>query len=169
LPGDEAPVKRIEAGPGQESVWDYPRPPRLELCTRKVEVSFSGVVIAASTRTVRLLETSHPPTYYIPPDDIRWEHISPGTGGSFCEFKGRAVYWSIRAGESFVENAAWSYRDPTESYGALRDYLAFYAAKAGDCFVDGHRVQPQPGGFYGGWITPEILGPFKGGPGTLGW
>ena len=162
-------MKRIEPGPGQESVWDYPRPPRLEVSSKTIEVKFDGVVVVASNRTLRLLETSHPPTYYIPPEDIRWEYLSPGTGRSFCEFKGYAVYWSIRSGERIAQNAAWSYPDPTGEYAGLRDHLAFYAGRVDECFVDGHRVQAQPGGFYGGWITPDVIGPYKGGPGSLDW
>ncbi len=152
-----------------ESVWDYPRPPRLEPCAKIIEVKFGGVVIAQSTRSLRLLETSHPPTYYIPPQDIRWENLSPGTSGSFCEFKGGATYWNVRAGARVARNAAWSYREPSPPYATLRDHVAFYAARVDECFVDGYKVQPQPGGFYGGWITPELIGPFKGPPGTLGW
>jgi uncharacterized protein (DUF427 family) len=160
-------MKRIEPGPGQESVWNYPRPPRLERCPKKIEVKFGGVIVAASTRTLRLLETSHPPAYYIPPEDTRWEYLSPGTGSSFCEFKGHAVYWNVRSGERIGQNVAWSYPAPAREYSALRDHLAFYAGRVDECFVDGHKVQPQPGGFYGGWITPDIIGPYKGGPGTL--
>jgi uncharacterized protein (DUF427 family) len=162
-------LKRLEPGPGQESVWDYPRPPRLEPCSKRIEVHFGGIVIASCNRSLRLLETSHPPTYYLHPDDMRWEHISPGSGNSFCEFKGRAVYWTVRAGGRISENVAWSYRDPAEPYTLLRDHLAFYASRVDECMVDGQKVQAQSGGFYGGWITPDILGPFKGGPGTLGW
>lgn len=152
-----------------ESVWDYPRPPRLEPCSKKIEVKFAGVVIVQTTRSLRLLETSHPPTYYIPPEDIQWDYLSPGTGGSLCEFKGRAIYWNVQAGGRLAENAAWSYRHPSSPYQALRDHLVFYAGKVDECFVDGQKVEPQPGGFYGGWITPDVTGPFKGLPGTLGW
>ncbi len=152
-----------------ESVWDYPRPPRLEPCAKVIEVKFGGVVIAQTTRSLRLLETSHPPTYYIPPEDIQWQYLSQGAGGSFCEFKGGATYWHVQAAGRTAENAAWSYRDPSSLYAALGNHLAFYASRVDECFVDGHKVQPQPGGFYGGWITPDVTGPFKGAPGTLGW
>jgi uncharacterized protein (DUF427 family) len=162
-------MKRNTPAPGQESVWDYPRPPRLELCSKRVSVKFAGAIIAESGRAVRLLETSHPPTYYIPPDDIRWEFLSPGTGCTFCEFKGHAVYWHVRVGARSADNAGWSYLAPSASYAQLRDHIAFYASRVDECFVNGQKVQAQPGEFYGGWITPDIIGPFKGGPGTPGW
>jgi uncharacterized protein (DUF427 family) len=162
-------MKLITPRPGQESVWDYPRPPRLEPCSKSIIVKFAGVELVRTTRSVRLLETSHPPTYYLPPDDIRWEFLAPGNHGSFCEFKGHAVYWHVRVGTRTVDNVGWSYPNPSSDYAALRDHIAFYAGLVDECIVDGNKVQPQPGGFYGGWITPEILGPFKGGPGTLGW
>jgi uncharacterized protein (DUF427 family) len=162
-------LKRIPPGPGQESVWDYPRPPRLEPTSRLVVVTFGGVEIARSTRALRLLETSHPPTYYVPPEDVRREHLFPAPGASVCEWKGAARYWSIRVGERVSQQAAWSYADPVARYAALRDHLCFYASRVDACFVDGERVTPQPGDFYGGWITADIVGPFKGGPGSMGW
>lgn len=156
-------------GPGQESVWDYPRPPRVEPTPKLIRVVFNGVTIAETRRAVRVLETSHPPVYYLPPDDIRMEYLTATSRSTFCEFKGAARYWTLRAGERAVENAAWSYPNPAPGFEAIRDHLAFYAAPMDECTVDGERVTPQPGGFYGGWITSDIVGPFKGGPGTLGW
>ena len=162
-------MQRIEPGPGQESVWDYPRPPRLEPTPKHIHVIFEGETVASTRRALRVLETSHPPVYYIPPEDVRMELLTRTTRHSFCEFKGGAVYWALRAGERVVENAAWSYPDPTPAYRALAGYLAFYASRVDVCYVDGERVRAQEGDFYGGWITSDIVGPFKGGPGTTGW
>lgn len=152
-----------------ESVWDYPRPPRLEKVSEKIRVIFNDEIIADSTRAYRVLETSHPPVYYIPTEDIRTEFLTAGSGTSFCEFKGSASYWSIRVRERFSENAGWSYAKPTQAFAAIRGYIAFYPGKVDACFVGGEQAQPQPGGFYGGWVTSRIVGPFKGGPGTRGW
>ena len=159
--------------PGEvESVWDYPRPPRLEASARRVTIVHTGVSIAESVRTMRILETSHPPVYYIPQADIVMELLRPSARrGSFCEFKGVASYWNLVMPDGKrVEDVAWSYARPSSaSYAALKDYLAFYASKVDACFVDGEQVAPQPGDFYGGWITSHVKGPFKGAPGTLGW
>jgi uncharacterized protein (DUF427 family) len=152
-----------------ESVWDYPRPPRVEPAKAPVRVRFAGRVIADSGRALRVLETSHPPVYYIPQEDIQMEYLSPAPGSSFCEFKGQAVYWTVAVEGRSSEKAAWSYPAPSASFAAIRDHLAFYASRVDECFVGDHRVQAQPGDFYGGWITPDIEGPFKGGPGTAGW
>jgi uncharacterized protein (DUF427 family) len=162
-------VKRIEPGPGQESVWDYPRPPRVEESTRHIQVVFNGEVVAETRRARRVLETSHPPVYYIPPEDVRSEYLIPAQGQSFCEWKGAARYCDVRVGEKTAERAAWSYPTPTPSFASIADHLAFYPGKMDACYVDGQRVTPQPGDFYGGWITSEIVGPFKGEPGTRGW
>ncbi len=155
-----------------ESVWEYPRPPRLERSARHLRVVHGGVVIAETTQALRILETSHPPVFYIPPSDIAVEFLDRSLRrSSFCEFKGSATYWTIKIPETDVisPDAAWSYRDPSRGYEALRDYLAFYANRVDECSVDGERVVPQPGDFYGGWITSHVKGPFKGAPGTLGW
>ena len=153
-----------------ESVWDYPRPPRLEPTPRHLRILHHGIVLADTTRALRILETSHPPVYYIPPADIAMQYLTRSPRrSSFCEFKGHATYWSINIPEAPSPDAAWSYAHPTASYAALRDHLAFYANLADECTVDGERVQPQPGDFYGGWITSHVKGPFKGAPGTLGW
>ncbi|GAB4190248.1 MAG: DUF427 domain-containing protein [Coleofasciculaceae cyanobacterium] len=161
--------RRIEPSPGQESVWDYPRPPRLEDSPKHIQVIFNGVAIADTRRAKRVLETSHPPVYYIPPDDIKMEYSIGTPQGSFCEWKGRAIYYSVAVGDKQVVNAAWSYPNPTSEFAGIKDYLAFYAHLMDVCYVDGETVQPQPGNFYGGWITKDIVGPFKGGAGTWGW
>lgn len=152
-----------------EDVWRYPRPPRLERVPWEIIVRFDGEEIAHSTKAHRILETSHPPTYYIPRSDIRMDLITSGSGRSFCEFKGRASYWSINVDGAVGENAAWSYPDPTPAYAAIADDLSFYAHKVDVCSVAGVDVLAQEGTFYGGWITPNLKGPFKGGPGTMGW
>jgi uncharacterized protein (DUF427 family) len=161
--------QRIQAGLGQESVWDYPRPPRLEDVEGKVKVVFGGVTLAYTTRAKRVLETSHPPVYYIPPEDIRTEHLRPSTGTSYCEWKGRARYYDGVTEEREEPRAAWFYPDPTPSFASLEGYVAFYPSKMDGCWVGGAKVEAQEGDFYGGWITPEIVGPFKGAPGTWGW
>ena len=156
---------------GVESVWDYPRPPRLEPCSRHVRVVLGGVAIADTTRSHRVLETSHPPVYYVPFDDIAPEALEPSSGrGSFCEWKGHATYLDAIGGDGRrAERAAWTYPDPAPAFAAIRAAVAFYAGPMDECTVDGERVEPQPGGFYGGWITSDVVGPFKGAPGTLGW
>ena len=163
------PPYRIQPGPGQESVWDYPRPPRLEPTDRHIQVVFKDVTIANTRRALRLLETSHPPVYYIPPEDIRMEYLSPSRRTSLCEWKGRAAYYSLSVGERIETDAAWYYPNPTPPFAALKGYVAFYPQKMDACLVDGERVRPQPGTFYGGWITQDIVGPFKGEPGTERW
>ncbi len=162
-------TQRIEPGPGQESVWDYPRPPRLAGTGRRVRVEFAGLTIADSRRAFRVLETSHPPTYYIPTADLRLDLLKPAAGSSLCEWKGAARYWTIEAGGRRSESAAWSYARPTAAFAAIRDHVAFYPSRVDACYIDDERVLAQPGDFYGGWITPEIVGPFKGGTGTWGW
>jgi uncharacterized protein (DUF427 family) len=152
-----------------ESVWDYPRPPRVEASTRRVRVEFGGEVIADTTRAYRVLETSHPPVYYIPPEDVRRECLHPSRRRTWCEFKGEAAYFDLAAGGREVRDAAWSYPAPAPGYEAIRDHLAFYPGRVDAAFVDDEQVRAQPGDFYGGWITADIVGPFKGGPGTAGW
>lgn len=153
----------------REAVWDYPRPPRVEPTTRRVWIVLGGVTIADSRRALRVLETSHPPVYYIPPEDVRREHLSPSTLHTWCEFKGMASYVDAKVGDRIVRDAGWCYHTPSPGYEELADHLAFYPGKMDACFVDGERVQPQESDFYGGWITSEIEGPFKGGRGTRGW
>lgn len=163
------PSQRIEPQPGQESVWDYPRPPHLELSPKHIQIIFNKEVIADTHRAFRVLETSHPPVYYIPAEDVRMEFLTRTPRSSFCEFKGSATYWTIQVGERKAANAAWSYESPTKSFAAIRGYLAFYPSRMGACSVNGEQVQAQAGDFYGGWITSEIVGPFKGEAGTWGW
>lgn len=150
-------------------MWDYPRPPRVEASVQRVEVFFAGERVAGSQRALRVLETSHPPVYYLPPEDVRTDLLTRTENRSFCEFKGGAVYWTLRVGGETSADAAWSYPAPSRGFEALRDCLAFYPSRVSECFVDGERVAAQAGDFYGGWITREIKGPFKGGPGTWGW
>lgn len=157
-----------------ERVADYPRPPRLEpVRGRPIRVELGGAVVAEADEAWRVLETFHPPTYYLPRAAFRPEALLPGTGraGSFCEWKGRARYWSLRGGDGgrVAEDAAWGYPDPTPAFAPLRGHLAVYAGAVDACWLGGERVRPQPGGFYGGWITSGLRGPFKGGPGTTGW
>lgn len=162
-------TRRIEPKPGQESVWDYPRPPRLEDSSKHIQIVFNGITIVDTHRAKRVLETSHPPVYYIPLEDIKMEYLSRTMQSSFCEWKGQAIYYTVRVGDKQVTNAAWSYPNPTPSFATIKDYLAFYPSRMDACYVDGEQVQSQPGDFYGGWITNDIVGPFKGGAGTWGW
>ncbi|MFB2968392.1 DUF427 domain-containing protein [Aerosakkonema sp. BLCC-F183] len=162
-------IQRIEPGPGKESVWDYPRPPRLEDTPKHILVVFNGIVIADTYRAKRVLETSHPPNYYIPTDDIKMEYLVRENRVTFCEWKGQAHFYSVIVGNKQARNAAWFYTAPTPAFVSIKDYVAFYANLMEGCYVNGERVQPQPGDFYGGWITSDIVGPFKGGPGTWGW
>ena len=152
----------------KESVWNYPRPPRVENTNRHVWVIFQGEIIAESWQAKRVLETSHPPVYYFPPEDVRREFLYPSSRRSWCEFKGSAHYWTVRVGDQEALKAAWSYPSPSPGYGAIREHFAFYPCPMDACYVDGEKVQPQQGEFYGGWITSDIEGPFKGGPGTTG-
>lgn len=154
--------QRIEPGPGQESVWDYPRPPRVEPTSRRVRVVFAGRLIADSRRARRVLETSHPPVYYIPPDDIAPGVLQPSDRRTFCEWKGSAVYFDVVVGDRRAANAAWAYPRPTTGFESIADHVAFYPSAMDDCLVDEAHAQPQPGAYYGGWITPDIVGPFKG-------
>jgi uncharacterized protein (DUF427 family) len=161
--------ERIPPRPGQESVWDYPRPPRLERTDRHIRVAFNGVVIADTRAAWRVLETSHPPVYYLPPEDLKRKHLSENPRSSFCEWKGRACYVDVRVDDRVASPAGWFYPDPTGPFAAIRGYVAFYPGAMDRCTLDGEVVLPQPGGFYGGWITSDIVGPFKGEPGTGLW
>ncbi len=154
-----------------ESVWDYPRPPRLERSDRHVRVVLGGAVVAESCRAYRVLETSHPPVFYVPGEDVAPGALEPAGGHStFCEFKGVADYFDVLGGEGArAARAAWTYPNPSPGFEPLRDAVAFYPAAMDECTVDSERVQAQEGDFYGGWITSEVAGPFKGGPGTRGW
>jgi len=154
-----------------ESVWDYPRPPRLEPVAQRIRVVLGGAVVAETTRAHRVLETSHPPVYYVPLDDVASGALEPAQGrGSFCEWKGAASYYDVIGGNGRrVERGAWTYPSPAPGYEPIRGAVAFYAGPMDECTVGDERVEPQPGGFYGGWITRDLEGPFKGAPGTAGW
>lgn len=152
-------------GPGQESVWDYPRPPRLEDFPGHILVIFNGISIADTKHAKRVLETSHPPVYYIPPKDIRMEHLIPVPATSWCEWKGEAHYYSLDVDGKRSEKAAWYYPHPTPAFLDIQNYIAFYPGRVDACLVNGEKVQAQSGDFYGGWITKNITGPFKDGPG----
>ena len=152
----------------RENVWDYPRPPRLEPVPQELRIVLAGRTIARTHDAMRVLETTHPPVYYLPRQCFTCV-LEPSRKRSFCEFKGVADYWSLREGTTFAQDCAWSYPDPTPAFAALRDHLAVYPQAMEACFVGDEQVTPQPGGFYGGWITQNLVGPFKGAPGTLGW
>ncbi len=154
---------------GQESVWDYPRPAIAEPTARHILIRHEGTVIANSRAAWRTLETSHPPTYYIPQGDIAMDRLRPNPARSICEWKGQAVYWDVILGAAHIEGAGWSYPAPTPAFTGIRDHIAFYAAPFDEVLVDGEQVVPQPGGFYGGWITSREAGPFKGIPGSRFW
>lgn len=156
-------------GHSPESVWDYPRPPIVQATDRHVEVVFCGTTIADSTRSRRVLERSHPPVYYIPIDDVRSDVLKSSGRATYCEFKGEACYYDVSCGGQTVEDAAWIYESPAPGYEDIAGYVAFYPGKMDECRVDGEVVQPQPGEYYGGWITSDITGPFKGEPGTHSW
>ncbi len=163
--GGSRPEFAVPPGPGQESVWDYPRPPQIAPDGRRVVVTAAGRTIADSTRGVRILETASPPTFYLPPEDVALDLLEHVPGRSFCEWKGEAGYWALAGGS---EPVAWSYERPYDAFAEVAGWLAFYPGRV-ECTVDGERVRPQPGGFYGGWITDELVGPFKGESGTGGW
>ncbi|WP_456824067.1 DUF427 domain-containing protein [Cellulomonas sp. P5_E12] len=158
----------LSAAPGQESVWDYPRPPRVEPTTERVVVTLDGHPVALTTDAVRVLETSHPPVYYLPFDAFEAGVLEAAVGSSVCEFKGVADYLSVRVGGRLLSRVGWTYPTPLPGYEVLADRVALYADDL-TCTVDGEQVQPQAGGFYGGWITPRVVGPFKGSPGTRSW
>ena len=151
-----------------ESVWDYPRPPRVEGTSRRITVRHNGVTVVDTREAVRVLETSHPPVYYVPRDAVGAELRRTGRR-TVCEFKGVADYWDLVVGDSVVPRAAWSYEEPVPGYEVLTGRLAFYPSLVDECAVDGEVVTAQPGDFYGGWVTSDIVGPLKGGPGTHGW
>lgn len=158
----------LPAGPGQESVWNYPRPPRVEPDPREVVVVLGGVEVCRTTGGLKVLETSHPPGWYLPRSDWAPGALEPAAGSSFCEWKGLASYWTVVGGRR-AERAAWTYEDPVAAYAVLRGAVAVYPGAMDSVTVAGERVLPQEGGFYGGWITGEVVGPFKGGPGSSWW
>jgi uncharacterized protein (DUF427 family) len=166
--GVERPPFAIVASPGQESVWDYPRPPRLAADSREILVRWGTVEIARTHQAIRVLETAHPPTFYLPWQDVARHLLREAPGSSFCEWKGPARYWSLVDAHRRVASAAWSCPAPLAGAEPLANCVAFYASGL-ECRVDGELVTPQAGGFYGGWITSELVGPFKGDPGSSGW
>ena len=159
----------VPPAPGQESVWDYPRPPRVESVPRPVRVEFAGEVLAETTRALRVCETSSPPVYYIPPGDVDLGAVKPSTRTSFCEWKGLARYWTVERNGRIARGAAWSYPEADAGFESIRDYFAFYPRRMDACYVGTDRATPQPGFYYGGWVTPELVGPFKGVPGSESW
>jgi uncharacterized protein (DUF427 family) len=161
--------ERPRLSPGQEWVWDYPRPPRVEPVRTSLRVELGGVVAAQTLRGLRVLETSHPPTYYFPWEDVADGVLVPAEGRSWCEFKGAARYFDMAAGGLLAHQAAWSYERPSPRYAELAGRVAFYPSRVSACFVGDERAEAQEGDFYGGWITASVAGPFKGGPATLGW
>lgn len=156
-------------GPGQESVWDYPRPPSLVESTELVEVVLDGVTVARTSRSWRVLETSHPPTYYLPRESFAEGALRPAPGSSYCEWKGVAAYFDLVAGDVVASRAGWTYPEPTRGFEPLAGAVAVMPSAVDRCLVDGEVVRPQVGGFYGGWITDRVVGPFKGGPGSAWW
>lgn len=166
--GRRRPPFALPPEPGQESAWDYPRPPRIEVDRREIVVAFGDVPIARTRRALRVLETASPPTFYLPPADVDVTLLVRESGRSYCEWKGEACYWSVEAARRVQPRAAWSYPAPKPAFAGLQDHFGFYPGALA-CFVDGERVQPQPGRFYAGWITSEVVGPFKGAPGTEDW
>jgi uncharacterized protein (DUF427 family) len=166
--GHHRPPFAIVPGPGQESVWDYPRPPRLVADGREVVVQRGDVIIARTTAAIRLLETSHPPTFYLPRADVALEYLERRLDPSLCEWKGACTYYDVVVDDRRLGRAAWSYERPFCDAASIAGYIAFYADPL-VCFVGGERVRPQAGGFYGGWITSELVGPFKGDEATRGW
>ena len=166
--GKERPPFAVGPGPGQESVWDYPRPPRVERDRREVVVRVGPIVIARSDRSRRVLETASPPSFYLPPEDVQVNLLQPSADRSWCEWKGEATYWTLVVSDRRAERVAWSYPDAFHGFEDIRGYFSFYPARV-ECYVNSVRVQAQPGRFYGGWITPEIVGPFKGVLGSEAW
>jgi len=161
--------ERVTPDPGQESVWDYPRPPRVEAVPERIRVVVAGVDVADTTRALRVLETAGAPVYYIPPEDVRMDLLTPTAHMTDCEWKGDASYFRLRIGDRDIPNVAWAYSTPLSGYESIRDHLAFYAGLVDEAWVGDERATPQPGRFYGGWITSRVVGPFKGGPGSSSW
>ena len=161
--------KRIKPKKGQESVWDYPRPPKLEKVDKPIEIYFNDTLLAKTNRAYRVLETSHPPVYYIPPEDINQSCLIHSDRITHCEFKGKGAYFHVKVQNEVAMDAAWYYDNPRPGFELIKNYPAFYANKMQKCLVGGGQIEPQPGDFYGGWVTSNIVGPFKGEEGTWGW
>ena len=170
MPGEyRGGMKRIEPGPGQESVWDFPRPPRVEPEHRAVRVVLDGATIATTTGAFRVLETSHPPGIYLPPESFITGSLQPNPTLTMCEWKGAASYWNLVSGNATAIAAGWSYEDPRPGFELITGFVSVYPGRVDACLLDDVVVRPQVGRFYGGWVTAELAGPFKGAPGTLGW
>ena len=165
-----SPDEIAKPGPGQESVWDYPRPPRVEPVMKSIRIVFAGIDIAATAAALRVVETAGAPVYYLPPQDVRTDLLRfSDQAVSLCEWKGEARYWHLFVGTHKVQNAAWSYPTPEPAYAAIREHFAFYAGRVDACYFGDEQVTPQPGGFYGGWLTRNIVGPIKDVPGSENW
>lgn len=167
--GRERPGWAAEPGPGQASVWDFPRPPCIEVELRRVRVEHGGGVVAESCAALRVLETAGAPTLYLPRADVDWSLLVPSAAESFCEWKGRACHFDVRVGDRVSPDAAWGYPDSYPEFQRLQDRVAFHPARLDACWLGDVRATPQPGGYYGGWVTPDLAGPFKGGPGSAAW
>src|SRR5215207_11531812 len=162
--------QRIKPGLGQESVWDYPRPPRVEAVPERIRVVADGLELASSTAAFRVVETAGAPVYYVPQADIRMDLLLPADRSTACEWKGAAHYWTIQTpGGRVIPNAGWSYPAPLPGFESIADHIAFYAWAVDEAWVGDEQATPQPGHFYGGWVTSKVVGPFKGGPGSFGW
>ncbi|MDD1415798.1 DUF427 domain-containing protein [Dolichospermum sp. ST_con] len=159
----------IPPQPGQESVWVYPRPPRVEDTTKHIQIIFNGEIITDTHCAKRALETSHPPNYYLPIQDIKTEYLTKSDRKTYCEWKGWASYYNLTVGDRTALNVAWYYEEIFPDYEQLKGHLGFYPQPMDGCYVDGEKITPQAGDFYAGWITRDIVGPFKGESGTRGW
>ena len=166
--GQERPEFADSPAEGQESVWDYPRPPIIVPDARLIQVRYNELLVAETTRALRVLETASAPGFYFPSGDVRMDLLKQARGASHCEWKGAAAYFDLFASKGEIHGVAWSYPHPSPAFSAIAGYISFYPAKI-ECYVDGERVRPQPGGFYGGWVTSDVAGPTKGAPGTQGW
>lgn len=167
---NDGPVSEDIEQVAPESVWDYPRPPIVVASSEHVVIELEGAIVADTRRSLRVLETSHPPVYYVAAADIAPDLLRPVPGTTFCEFKGSASYFDLLCPSGrVIQRAAWHYPEPVAGYEALVDHVAFYPGLMDRCTVDGETVRAQPGDFYGGWITSKVTGPFKGAPGTQGW
>jgi len=169
-------VDAVVPSPGQESVWDYPRPPRVDAVPERIRVIVGGIVVADSVSALRVVETASPPAYYVPPSDVRTDLLSVSRTTTVCEWKGAATYWTLRMGARvlpdvawLVPDVAWSYERPNPGYERIAGHFAFYAGRVDEAWVGDEQAIPQPGDYYGGWVTSRIVGPFKGDRGTFGW
>ena len=167
--GDQRPPWAETPRPGQESVWDYPRPPRVEPAPGDLSVRFAGTVLAHTHRGLRIVETAGAPTYYFPPDDVDRRWLQRSAHRTVCEWKGEARYAHVQVANRTSRNAAWWYEDPWPGFEAVAGWPSFHPAHVDACTIDGVRAEPQPGGLYGGWVTPNLAGPIKGEPGTGSW